>query len=201
MTVRKIILYKKNPSRLRKKCEPVRKVNKSIKRLITDLKDTLKAHSDGIGLAAPQINKHYRVVIVRLAVAANADIMSNQPIAMINPTIIETRNEKKDFDGCLSFPDLYAETIRPHYLRITGWDESGKHFDQIYQDFDAVVIHHEIDHLDGVLFIDRVEKPEDFYTIRKGENGELVRVPVSVHIDSMNAVLDIEDIDSASRKR
>jgi peptide deformylase len=88
-------------------------------------------------------------------------------------------DEGKDFDGCLSFPGLYGETVRPHYLRVTGLDEGGHPFDRAFTGFDAVVVHHEIDHLDGVLFIDLVASLDDLYHVREGENGEFVRVPLS----------------------
>ena len=102
------------------------------------------------------------------------------PIALVNPKIIEAGDERRDFDGCLSFPGLYGETTRPHYLRVTGLDEGGQPFEELYEGFDAVVVHHEMDHLDGVLFIDRIESLDDLYTIRKNKNGELVREPVTV---------------------
>jgi peptide deformylase len=63
-------------------------------------------------------------------------------------------------------------------LRVTGLDEWGKPFDRVFEGFDAVVVHHEIDHLDGVLFIDRVESVEDLHRVREDENGRLVRAPV-----------------------
>jgi peptide deformylase len=182
MAVRDIVLYLEDEAALRKKSHPVRRVTGRVKRLVRDLKDTLNDHSNGIGLAAPQIDVHSRVAVVRLG--GGQDSEGNQrepdpPIALIDPQITEAGNEKRDFDGCLSFPGLYGETVRPHYLRVTGLDEAGHPFDWVFEGFDAVVVHHEIDHLEGVLFIDRVESIEDLYQIREGENGELVRVPVA----------------------
>ena len=185
MALRKIVLYAENPEPLRKKCEPVRVVNRRAKKLIQDLKDTLGASPDGIGLAAPQINMHKRVLVVRLAGGSNDEQEPGSPIALVNPEIIEAGNEKRDFDGCLSFPDLYAETVRPHYLRVSGLYEDGKSFERVFEGFDAVVVHHEIDHLDGVLFIDRVEKFEDLYRVREDEHGRLVKVPLTVELNSL----------------
>ena len=85
---------------------------------------------------------------------------------------------ERDFDGCLSFPGLYAETVRPHFLRVTGLDEWGQSFECILGGFDAVVVHHEMDHLDGVLCIDRIERDEDLYQARVDDDGHLVRVLV-----------------------
>ncbi len=183
MAVRDIVLYLENEAALRKKSKPVRSavLPRRVGRLVRDLKDTLNDHPDGIGLAAPQINVHSRVVVVRLGGRRDgSESEPGPPLPLINPRILEAGNEEKDFDGCLSFPGLYGETVRPHYLRVTGLDEAGNPFDRLFEGFDAVVVHHEIDHLDGVLFIDRVESIEDLYRVSEGENGELVRVPVSV---------------------
>jgi peptide deformylase len=183
MAVREIVLYSENETALRKESEPVRKLNRRTKKLIKDLKDTLLANSNGIGLAAPQINQHSRVMAVRLDTGAGKEGEKREPgppLIMVNPEIVEAGQEEQDFDGCLSFPGLFAETVRPHYLKVTGLDEWGKPFERVFEGFDAVVVHHEIDHLDGVLFIDRVEKLEDLYRVQEDENGELVRVPVTV---------------------
>jgi peptide deformylase len=181
MATRDIVLYLEDEAALRKKSRPVRSVNRRVRGLVRDLKNTLNDHPDGIGLAAPQIDAHSRVVVVRLGGGRDGDDGSEPgpPLALINPQVREAGNEERDFDGCLSFPGLYAETVRPHYLRVTGLDEAGHPFDRVFEGFDAVVVHHEIDHLDGVLFIDRVQSIEDLYRVREGEDGELVRVPLS----------------------
>jgi peptide deformylase len=180
MAVRDIVMYSENEAALRKKSEPVRVVNRRVKKLVKDLKDTLLANINGIGLAAPQIDYHSRVIVVRLGGRSEDEGEPSAPVVLVNPEIVEAGQEQRDFDGCLSFPGLFAETVRPHYLRVTGLDEWGQPFERVFEGFDAVVVHHEIDHLNGVLFIDRVEKVEDLYHVREDENGELVRVPVTV---------------------
>jgi peptide deformylase len=180
MAVRDIVLYAENETALRKRSEPVRVVSRRIKKLVKDLKDTLAHQPEGIGLAAPQINVHHRVIVVRLGGGSDGQREPGPPIALVNPQITETGHEGKDFDGCLSFPGLFAETVRPHLLRVTGLDEWGQPFECIFGGLDAVVVHHEIDHLDGVLFIDRVERTEDLYQVRVADDGHFVRVPVSV---------------------
>ncbi len=177
MAVRKIITYADNEAILRKKSEPVRTVNQRIKNLAQDLKDTLLSRPEGIGLAAPQINAHWRVIVVRLGGHSDNGKEVGPPLVLINPVIVEARDEQRDFDGCLSFPGLFAETMRPHYLHVTGLTEWGKPFDRVFEGFDAVLVHHEIDHLEGVVFIDRVKNVTDLYRVRKNEKGELVRVP------------------------
>ena len=178
MAVQEVVLYAKNSAPLRKRSKPVKGVNRYTRKLIQDLKDTLNAHPDGSGLAAPQINVYFRVVIVRLNAGNGTEIEPDPPIALVNSKITEATDEQKDFDGCLSFPDLYAETVRPHHLRVTGLDEEGKAFDRVFAGFDAVVVHHEIDHLNGVLFIDRLKRFEDLYQLNENKEGQLVRVPV-----------------------
>jgi len=178
MTIREILVYNKHEAQLRKKSEPVPAVNRRVKKLIQDLKDTLLDRSDGIGLAAPQIGVHSRVIVVHLGAKGDDDSKADPPLALINPEIVEAGDDEKDFDGCLSLPGLFADTIRPHRLQVKGLDEWGKPFDHVFEGFDAVVVHHEIDHLDGILFIDRLESINDLYRVREDENGELIRVPV-----------------------
>jgi peptide deformylase len=178
MTVKEIVVYPEGADVLRQTCEPVGSVTRQVMKLMRDLKETLNAHQEGIGLAAPQIGAHSRVVVVRLG-GREEGRQPSPPRPLINPEIVEARDERRDFDGCLSLPGLYGETVRPHYLRVAGLDEAGCPFEEVFEGFDAVVVHHEIDHLDGVLFIDRIDRPEDLYHVRKNEHGELVRVPLS----------------------
>ena len=180
MAVKHIVLYSENEAALRKKSEPVRVMNRHVKKIIRDLKDTLLHCDNGIGLAAPQINIHSRIVAVRLNSSAEGEGNLDPPIALVNPEIVESSREERDFDGCLSFPGLFAETVRPHYVRVKGLDERGQPFDRVFEGFDAVLVHHEIDHLNGVLFIDRVTRPEDLYTVREDEEGNIIRVPVTM---------------------
>lgn len=178
MAERDIVIYPEGADVLRRESDPVRGVTRRIEKLIQDLKDTLNAHPEGIGLAAPQIGVNSRVMVVRLG-GGQEEGEPGPPRPLVNPEIVEAGDDRRDFDGCLSLPGLYGETVRPHTLRVTGLDESGDLFDEVFEGFDAVVVHHEIDHLDGVLFIDRIERPEDLYHVRENEEGELVRVPFS----------------------
>lgn len=179
MPTKEIVRYPEHTDILRRRSAPVARMTNRVKELIEDLKDTLHAHPEGIGLAAPQIGAHLRVVVVRLGGGAESESEPGPPMALVNPEIVEPRDRRRDFDGCLSLPGLYGETTRPHHLRVTGLDEQGRPLDQTFEGFDAVVIHHELDHLDGVLFIDRVESLDDLYRVRDTEDGELVRVPLS----------------------
>lgn len=179
MAVKDIVIYPEGKDILRRKCDPVKRIRARGKKLAQDLVDTLNAHPEGIGLAAPQIGAHQRVVVVRLGGEPDSEIEPGPPLPLINPEIVEAGDEKPDFDGCLSFPGLYGETVRPHHLRVVGLYENGRTFDRIFEGFDAVLVHHELDHLDGVLFIDRAKSLENLYHMREDENGQLVRVPLS----------------------
>jgi peptide deformylase len=180
MTVHRILLYTQDAAALRKKSRPVGAVSRGMQRLVRDLEDTLAHSSDGIGLAAPQIDVHRRVVVVRLGSRNKEGREPDPPIALVDPQIVDAGDERRDFDGCLSFPGLYGETVRPHFLRVTGLDESGTPFHRAFEGFDAVLVHHEIDHLDGVLFIDRVQGIEDLYRVEVDKDGQLVRVPIRI---------------------
>jgi peptide deformylase len=179
MAVHKILLYPKDKIALRAISDSINTLNHHTRRLIRDLKETLLSRSDGVGLAAPQINAHVRVIVVRLGARDDWDRDAGPPISLINPEIIESGEELKDLDGCLSFPGLYGETIRPHFLRVSAIAEDGKPFERIFSGFDAVVVHHEIDHLNGILFIDHIESLADLHRVYVDGSGKPVRVPIS----------------------
>ncbi|MFC1642021.1 peptide deformylase [Myxococcota bacterium] len=162
MAVRPIVLYKTNEAELRQRSEPIPDGSSRTKNTISDLKDTLLHHGNGVGLAAPQIGVHQRAIVVCLGAGNGKN--PGFPVGIINPVIIEAGRELPDFDGCLSLPGLYGETVRPHFMRLQGLDEHGKAFEWTLDGFDAVVVHHEVDHLNGVLFIDRVSSPDKLYT-------------------------------------
>lgn len=136
--------------RLRKVATPVEKVDDEIRTLIDDMIETMYAER-GIGLAAPQVNVSKRIVVID--VSENRD----QPIALINPEIISTEDEIMDMmDGCLSIPDSFAPTQRFRYLKVKALDRNGDEIDLEAADLFAGCIQHELDHLNGKLFIDHL---------------------------------------------
>jgi peptide deformylase len=180
MAVREILIYPQGKKGLREVSEPIQEVDETVTALVTDLKETLLAHPEGIGLAAPQIDRRLRAVVVRLGSrAGGAPGEPGPPLPLLNPEITGAGERKLDFDGCLSFPGLYAQTVRPHHLEVKAWDAEGRPFRRVFTGFDAVLVHHEIDHLNGVLFIDRAGGSEDLYRVGKNEEGELIRLPLS----------------------
>jgi peptide deformylase len=126
MATHDIRSYFEHSDLFRKTSQPVQNFDRKLVALIRDIKDTLKANPDGLGLAAPQINMLKRVIVVCLGCHDAENGKPGPPIALVNPEIVAAANERKDFDGCLSFPGLFSETIRPHFLRETGIDEHGK---------------------------------------------------------------------------
>lgn len=155
--VRKILLSK-DPI-LRRKSKPVGKIDKKVKDLVKDLKDTLATQKDpeGVGLAAPQIGKNLRVFVCSYKEFRRV---------VINPEIIEIvdkahsakapRSKKEILEGCLSLPYYYGPLKRSGKITIKYLDENGKVVTESFEGFHAQIIMHEIDHLEGILFIDHL---------------------------------------------
>lgn len=148
MTVRKIVMY---PAEiLEQKCEPVKVFDKKLAKLLDDMYETM-IEFDGVGLAAPQINISKQIAIVDVE-------DDNGTIELINPQILAKRGEQNGTEGCLSFPGLYGEVLRPDYVKIKAQDRKGKSFHLEAEGFLARAILHEIDHLEGVLFTSKVSR-------------------------------------------
>ena len=140
------ILHFPDP-RLRQKAMAVTTVDDSIRRLIDDMFETMYA-APGIGLAATQVNVHKRIVVIDISEE------KNQPLVLINPTILEHDGEEEMEEGCLSVPG-FAETVRrADWIRVSALDRRGNPFELSTDGLLAVCIQHELDHLDGKLFVD-----------------------------------------------
>ncbi len=140
------ILHFPDP-RLRLKAEPVEVVDDEIRTLVEDMFETMYA-APGIGLAATQINVQKRVLVV--------DVSEDQsePHALINPEILETSGEEEMDEGCLSVPGFYERVRRADRIRVRALNRDGEPFELDIDGLLAVCIQHEIDHLDGKLFVD-----------------------------------------------
>jgi len=135
-------------SRLRKVAEPVIEVDRRIKTLIDDMFETMYA-APGIGLAATQVDVHERVIVM--------DISDNQqaPRVFINPTIVVLDETLGEYDeGCLSVPGFYETVNRPTRIAVTALNQEGETFTEELQGLMAICLQHEIDHLEGKLFVD-----------------------------------------------
>ena len=145
MSVRNITEYEKDAV-LRKKSGFVKKVNQGITDLLRDMAETMY-HANGVGLAAPQVGISKRVITI--------DIGSGL-ISLINPEIIEQKCDQTDIEGCLSILGIVGEVIRPNWVRVRGLNEKGEQVELEGTGLLARAFCHEIDHLDGILFIDKL---------------------------------------------
>ena len=136
---------------LRKKSKVVEEVNDRIKILVKDMIETMY-HANGVGLAAPQVGILKRVAVVDVGEGVHV---------FINPEILERSGSCIDFEGCLSLPGKQGEVERPAKVKVKALKESGEEFIIEAEDFFARAICHEIDHLDGILFIDKLVKSEE----------------------------------------
>jgi peptide deformylase len=142
---------------LRKVAEDIDKDYPGLDQLIPDLFETMY-YSEGLGLAAPQIGKSIRIFVIDGApVAEDEPSLADFKKVFINAHIIEKSGEQVLMnEGCLSIPNLREEVLREAKIRITYHDENWEYHDEIYDGFKARVIQHEYDHLDGIMFTDKV---------------------------------------------
>jgi peptide deformylase len=142
---------------LKKIAADIEKDYPDLQKLIEDLFDTMY-HSEGLGLAAPQIGKSIRVFVIDGApVGEDEPELANFKKAFINAHITERCGEKVPMnEGCLSIPHLREEVKRESHIRINYYDENWEYHDEVYDGYKARIIQHEYDHLDGILFIDRM---------------------------------------------
>jgi peptide deformylase len=142
---------------LRSKARAIERANiKSavVQKLIDDMMETM-AEYHGVGLAAPQIHEDVRVFVAALDSGDESE--PSPPVAFINPEITPVGPETvEDWEGCLSIPDIRGRVLRAKEIRVRAFDRHGDRFDLRASDFSARVIQHETDHLDGILFFDRM---------------------------------------------
>ncbi|HAB79042.1 MAG TPA: peptide deformylase [Glaciecola sp.] len=133
--------------RLRTKAQPVTNIDDSIRVLVADMFATMQAES-GVGLAATQVDVHQQVIVMDVSDKQDA------PMVFINPKIVEQRGTKINEEGCLSVPNNYAKVERAEWVKVTAHNEHGIEFTIEAEGLLAVCIQHEMDHLQGKLFVD-----------------------------------------------
>lgn len=141
------ILTDKEPS-LHKVCKPVETFDKRLHKLLDDMHDTL-IDSNGVGLAAPQVGILRRVVLVDVG---------DEIIELVNPTLLETDGEQVGAEGCLSVPGKYGLVKRPYWAKVRAQDRDGNWFEAEGEEIVARCFCHEIDHLDGILYTEVMER-------------------------------------------
>lgn len=141
------ILTDKDPA-LHKVCRPVEKFDKRLHKLLDDMAQTL-AEANGVGLAAPQVGILRRVVLVDTG---------EQVLELVNPTLLETSGEQVGAEGCLSVPGRYGLVKRPNFAKVRAQDRDGNWFEAEGEELIARCFCHELDHLDGILYTEVMER-------------------------------------------
>ena len=154
--------------RLRQISSPVEKVDDELRELIADMFDTMY-DAPGIGLAAIQVGVPKRVLVMDLGEPAEeGEEPVKEPRVFINPEILTHSDEDVPYtEGCLSVPDQYAEVLRPDHIRARWLDEHGKQHEENLDGLLAICLQHEMDHLEGILFIDHLSKLKRDMVLKK----------------------------------
>lgn len=148
--------------RLKQISEPVEIFDKELAEFLKDLERTMRAGPGGVGIAAVQVARLQRIVIVDVSVKQN--IKHHGRMVLINPQITQSQGQAKGREGCLSVPDYTGNVIRAKRIQLTAFDVKGNK--QVFEceGYEARAVQHEIDHLDGILFLDRlVSRRNDLY--------------------------------------
>ena len=149
--------------RLKKKSKPVERVDDAIRQLMADMMSTMYA-APGIGLAAPQVGVLKRVIVIDAAREGDP----SRPLKLANPEIVWASDDDNTYEeGCLSVPEHYAEVVRPRAVKVRYLDETGAKREIEAEGLLATCLQHEIDHLDGVLFLDHLSALKRNMILRK----------------------------------
>jgi len=149
--------------RLKHKSSQVDNFDQSLKSIVKNMFDTLNASGNGIGLAAPQVGIRKRIIVMDLK-----EDDESLPLTFVNPKIIEFSNEKfVNEEGCLSVPDYYAEVERSKEVEVEWYDTRGEKTKKRLSGLLSICIQHEIEHLDGILFIDHLSSLKKKMVIQK----------------------------------
>ena len=133
---------------LNKNCKEVKELTDRTKELINDMFETMY-EAEGVGLAAPQVGILKRIVVI--------DVTGEDPILLINPVIMETSGEQTGYEGCLSVPGKSGIVTRPNYVKVLAYNENMERYELEGTELLARAICHELEHLDGHLYVERVE--------------------------------------------
>jgi peptide deformylase len=168
MAIRKIITTE-NPI-LRKKAKKVHHFDPSLQKLIDDMFETMH-EANGVGLAAPQIALSIRLFVAEFEEPEGGP---HYKVAVFNPEVVKAEGEELGTEGCLSIPGYVGDSIRrAAKVLVKGQDVRGRQIRISAEGWFARILQHEIDHLDGILFLDRLDKPEDLREVRPDEEGAL----------------------------
>lgn len=173
--IRKILTIPNHENLLRQRSKEVTAFDKALINLVGDLTQTLEAQTDppGLGLSAPQIGVFRRVFVAKIR---------NRIKAFVNPKILNfSKKELAFLEGCFSVPELYGHVIRPAEIDLEAKDKHGKKITTHYKNLSARIIQHEVDHLNGVLFIDHLHTQNGkVFKVEKDKKGKEQFVEVSL---------------------
>ena len=152
-------------------CEPVTVFDAALRTLVAEMFESMYV-AQGIGLAAPQIALLHRLTVIDISYKKNAQ----DKLVLINPEVVETRGKQVEEEGCLSLPEIREKVARAAWVKVKAQNERGEWFEVEGEELLARAILHEIDHLNGVLFIDRISRLKREFVLRKirkmQKNGE-----------------------------
>ncbi len=155
--------YLSSDSVLRQKAKRVPTVDGSIQQLIDDMIQTMR-QTNGVGLAAPQVGVSLRVVVLQMP--------GEEPVAIVNPQMVKRSGEREVTEGCLSVPGYYGEIKRSVSVTVKGWDRQGKAIRIKATGLMAQALEHELDHLNGILYIDHIESQDKLHKIEPDTGTE-----------------------------
>jgi len=158
--IRRILKY--GDAVLHQQAQPVGELTDDIHRLIDDMIETMYA-APGIGLAAPQVGTPVRIFVIDLSVGREPDGL----LVMINPSFVERDGMQLEDEGCLSVPEFNATVVRPSHVVVKGLDRTGTEYQREGDGLLARAFQHEMDHLDGTLFVDRLRGIKRDMIVRK----------------------------------
>jgi peptide deformylase len=140
--------------RLKQISEPVEHFNEELRKFVQDLEETMRSSPGGVGIAAPQVARFQRIVIVD--VSAKPKIKNHGRLVLINPEILQWNGMEKGREGCMSVPDYTGNVIRAKSITFCAYDEFGEIHHYESEGYEARAVQHEVDHLDGLIFLDRL---------------------------------------------
>jgi len=140
--------------RLKQVAQPVERFDEALRRFVERLEQTMRHAPGGVGIAAPQVGHLFRIAIVD--VSSRPKIASNGRMVLINPEILSWEGMVKGREGCMSVPDFTGNVVRAECITVSALDETGRQREYRCTGYEARAVQHEIDHLDGLLFLDRL---------------------------------------------
>lgn len=188
MAILEIVLYPEAREVLTTRCEPVEVVDDEIRELVDDMIETMY-HAKGVGLAAPQVGVTKRITVIDITPRDEEERVVH---VLINPEIIEREGKLKWEEGCLSFPGLYGDVVRAERVKVRALDRDGNPYELEGEGLLAVALQHEIDHLDGVLFTERMSRLRKRMAMKEYKK---IRARMAEEGDDLDA--ENEDADAA----